>query len=137
MSYVTLTHMQALFPKSTLIEALDEDRDGQVDADVWAQVAEAADNICDGYLASRFDVPLDSPPALVIEAAKVFAAEIIFSRRMVSADQNPYTAKANSMRKILESIARGNLDLTTDTAIEPVAVTDTAKTTSALGNMAF
>lgn len=139
MSYIVQSDLHALVPPAFVVEALDDDRDGLADAGVWAAVeAEAAGQV-DSRLGGRYAVPFGAPlPAIVTEAAKLFAAEALYQRRGQSGENNPFTGRANAMRKRLEAIGAGEAPLTPEAGRKrpPVSViTAPAKTLPAHGGM--
>lgn len=139
--YVLIADLEGLVPAAFIVQALDDNEDGQSDAAAWAAVLKSVHQAIDGTLGMRFPVPFAAPlPAKVSEAAAIFACELLYARRGRSGEHNPWTARADAMRKTLERIAEGKLPLTPQTqrATPPVSiVAEQAKTTSCAGwNMA-
>lgn len=118
MSYISQADLSAEIPADFVTQALDDDADGVPDAGVWELVAAAVDRSVDAYLGRRYAVPLTmSPlPAVVAQAALVFACELLHQRRGMSGEKNPYTKRADAWRKTLERIASGEESLTVTTA---------------------
>lgn len=138
--YVTLDAMRALLPAQHILEALDDDNDGVEDAGVWATIHAAACEGVDGLLSGRFAVPFVEPiPALIRQAAKIFAAEIIYQRRGVPADENPWTSQAKALRARLTELGDSDAPAPTDFpgVAKPAAViiAEPAKTFSAAGRL--
>jgi phage gp36-like protein len=114
--YVTQSQIEAVIPAPTLADALDDNRDGAPDAGVLDQVIAVAGGEVDGYLASIYSVPFAEPiPAAVTDAAFVFACELIYQRRGIEADKNPFTARALAWRARLQLIGSGKQPLTAET----------------------
>lgn len=112
--YVELTDLQAIIPAQFLTEALDDNNDGVIDA--WEAVQAAAERAVNAALGVRFAVPFiatdtDPIPAIVSEAAFLFAAEACYTRRGVEFDQNPFGKAAATMRATLRQIAAGEMPL--------------------------
>jgi len=108
--YVSLTDLQAIIPPAFLTQALDDDSDGVIDA--WTAVQAAAERAVNAALGVRFTVPFTDPiPAIVTEAAFLFAAEACYTRRGVEFDQNPFGKPAATMRATLRQIAAGEMPL--------------------------
>ena len=87
----------------------------------------------DGILGTRYTVPFANPlPAIVIDAAKIFACDAIYARRgKATKETNPWMERAANAYRTLEKIAKGELPLTPDKGrSNPSAsvITDTAKT---------
>lgn len=140
--YVTLDSLRALLPAQHILEALDDDNDGAEDAGVWETIAAAAQEGVDGLLSGRFSVPFVEPvPSLVRQAAKIFAAEIIYQRRGIKADENPWTAQAKVLRTRLAEL--GDSDAPAPTDFPGVAkaaaaiIAEPARTFSKVGRMSL
>lgn len=138
MPYLASTDLHGLLPPAFVAEALDDDRDGSADSGVWDAVEEDAAGQIDSRLGGRYSVPFTAPlPAVVVEAAKVFACELLYQRRGMSGEANPWTARANAMRKRLEAIGDGSQPLTpTTTKVRPpVSVISTPAVTVPAGRL--
>jgi phage gp36-like protein len=115
MSYVADTaELKAIMPPSKITEALDDDKDGEADAEAFAAVAGYVDNLIDGALGQRYTLPLATVPPLVTAVALTLFAEALYLRAGFSGDQNPFAKRAEDARAKLERIAAGDEDLTFD-----------------------
>ena len=116
MAYISQSDLEAHIPPQFIVEALDDDRDGVADSGLWEKLAAAVDRAINSRLAPRFSVPFAAPvPDLVAEAALVFAGEMVFRRRGVADEANPWAEQAGAMRTRLERIGRGDEELTAGT----------------------
>ena len=112
MSYILQTALKGKVPDDLLLQALDDNADGVADDGIWDTIAADVDRAIDGRLEGRYAVPLAAPlPAVVIEAATVFAAEAVYMRRGLAGDQNPWIKQADAFRKRLEAIGSGEQPL--------------------------
>ena len=114
MPYVELASIQARIPQPFLVQALDDDQDGAIDAGLWELIAGQTGDAIDARLGQRFAVPLAADHAampLAREAALVIACELIYARR-VAPDQNPWTKKAEAVLTKLDKIGAGEEALT-------------------------
>jgi phage gp36-like protein len=109
MSYFTRTALETIIPPAFLVEALDDDGDGVEDTGLYSALAAEAEAAVDEFLSRRYAVPMDPAPAMVANAAKIFAAEMLHQRRGQYGDKNPFTARANAHRTTLEMIATGDI----------------------------
>lgn len=138
-AYTTQAEVSAKLPAQFLLEALDDDRDGEIDADVWEAVANGAAREVDGFLGMRFAVPFTGDiPAVVVTASLYLVMETLYERRGYSGEKNPYTERAEMERKKLRDIGGGKLPLTPEIvkATRSVsAITEPARTSSASGNL--
>ena len=136
MSYILQSDLEGAVPPDFLVQALDDNRDGVIDA--WDAVSAQACEAVDGVLGIRFAVPFSPAPAVVKRAARVFALELVYLRRGVKGDDNPWTAQADDIRKQLKAIAAGEMPLgPTINRQQPSVsvVTEPARTSSAAGHL--
>jgi phage gp36-like protein len=136
MPYVTKADMLALVPADVMTVALDDHNYGADTENVWDVIASAADRRIDGLLGGRYPVPFADPaPALVREAAAVFAAHMLYLRRQ-SGESNPWAKEAAAMMDRLQKVADGLLDLTTDGGdADATAITEECKTYPSSGRL--
>lgn len=114
MPYITKADIAAKIPHQHLVEALDDDNDGQVDPGKMDEVLADASDAVDAILGQRFAVPFEKPTKLIIQAAKYFCLETLFERRGYFGENNPFTTRANSLRSKLTKIADGQQPLAPD-----------------------
>lgn len=107
--YFTLADLEPSIPPAFLIEALDDDGDGVVDA--FEGVRRAVQTFIDGMLSTRYATPFDPVPKVVASAAQVLACEACYKRRGVKDEENPWYTDAKAMRALLTSIAKGDIQL--------------------------
>lgn len=140
MAYLTQNDLAGRVPAATLQEALADSRqDPSVGESVWDAIVSDVGRQIDSRLGGRFSVPLSAPlPAVVQDAAVVLAAELVFARRGMPADQNPWNTQAKAVRERLERIGRGDepLSTTKPAASSPaIVISESARTHSAAGNL--
>lgn len=137
--YVELSDLEAEIPPTFLTEALDDDGDGVIDA--WTTVQASACRAVDAALGGRFAVPFPEPyPNVVKEAAVIFAAEKCYTRRGHHDKENPFTARADALRRDLRAIGGGEQPLSPTIERQKPSVsiiTEPARTHSASGRMSF
>lgn len=107
--YVIMSDLSARLPSKFLIQALDDDRDGVSDAQVFTEIQKAVKDAIDSRLGQSYD-PADygaNPPAIVRHAGTIFALEICYQRRGVNEKNNPHTKEAEALRKKLDAIGTG------------------------------
>lgn len=121
--------MIAIIPEDILTVAVDDRHYGDDVEAVWPIVADAASRRVDSILGSRYPVPFSSPfPALVKEAAVIFAAHMLYLRRQAG-ENNPFAKEAEALRTRLEAIAEGKADLTSSLSeSDAVAITEPSPT---------
>jgi len=140
--YITLSQVLAKVPRDLVVQALDDNGDGEIDPPVWEEVAGAACIEVDSKLGKRYTVPfVPAPdyPAIVVQAALLFVWEALYLRRGLGESKtNPWIDKADAMRRELDDIGAGNVPLN-PTIKRPVpsvsAVTGRARTNTVNGNL--
>ena len=104
--------LTSLMPMSKIIEALDDDGDGAIDAEVWesvlAQVNEKLVELCGGA-----DAVMERKPRY---AAKVFAVRMLYVRRGFHGQDNPVQSLATAQERALMENASGGGVVQTGTA---------------------
>lgn len=133
MAYTTQADIEANIPGPYLVDALDDDKDGNADPGLLDTIVSGASNAVDSYLAGIYTVPLNPVPAVAKEASCVFTCEMIYARRGVPVDENPFTKRANFWRDRLEKIGKGEIPLDAGQVREvaPVAAITDAMATEA------
>lgn len=138
--YVLIGDITASLAPDFLTQALDDNGDGVADPGVWDSIAAAVAKDIDGRLGQRYETPFSNPiPAIVANAGRIFAMEMLYARRGFAADKNPWTKQADAERTRLTQIAEGKAPLMPEIARKkPSAstITEPAKTTSATGKLA-
>jgi phage gp36-like protein len=110
--YYAESDLAAMVPPDFLLQALDDNNDGVEDVGLWASLAGQAGDAIDAYLGLRYALPLGAPyPAIVINAARVFTCELLYKRRGVNDEANPWAAQAGQTRTLLKSISMGQSPL--------------------------
>lgn len=118
MSYITQDQLSAKVPAAALLEALDDDGDGAQDKGAWERLMEDTDRRIHGFLAQSYAVPFAAPvPDVIVDAATVYSAELVYQRRGKYGDQNPWTKRADAMDKRLQGIAESDEELPGATAV--------------------
>lgn len=139
--YTTLDQVKAKLPMDFIIGALDDDKDGLIDDELWTAVSEDAADQVDARLGKRYAVPFD-PDALepiVKSSSLMFVLETLYQRRGFGTDEsNPFLASARAARKELNQIGDGEVPLTPEQKRprkSVAAVTEPARTSSQRGNL--
>lgn len=114
MPYIELSDLDGEIPPDFLTQALDDDHDQVIDA--WEKVQTSACEEVDSLLEGRFRVPLQlNPlPKIIKRAAVAFACELCYRRRSVPDQDNPWASRANALRKTLQMITAGDLQLSVE-----------------------
>jgi len=112
--YVQMSDLAAELPGKFLIQALDDNKDGVADPEVFAAIQKAVKDEIDGKVGQQID-PAQfgaNPPALVKSIALVLASEKLYRRRGIDDKNNPYSKRAKDERAKLDAISTGDQVLT-------------------------
>ena len=99
-----------MIPPQFLIEALDDDSDGNEDAGVFDGLAESVSGDVDSMIGEDATVGV----ALRTMAADIFLLSTLYRRRGIADAANPWAKQEADMKKKLDAIAKG------EERIEPV-----------------
>ena len=120
-------------PLAQIVEALDDNRDGEADLNVWADVRRGASD----RIADCFGGP---PPARFAQACayaeRVFILETLYVRRGFYGSQNPYAGKADDAEKRLRRLAAGEDAVEAPANIEGHAETEPLRSVPSRGVLA-
>jgi phage gp36-like protein len=116
MPYVQQSDLTADIPPEFITQALDDNNDGVADAGLWDLIAQDVSDAIDMQIGVRYAVPLQPDgngnyPTTVVSAARILAAEKLYARRPAADMRNPWTARANQIRAMLDKIGAGSLPL--------------------------
>jgi phage gp36-like protein len=140
MSYIIQSDLKGKIPEAFLVQALDDNGDGQEDIGIWDTIASDIQKAIDGVLGAVYTVPFAVPlPDIVLEAAKVYACEALYRRRGFVDINNPWAKQASDMRARLKEIVESNnadaIPGLTRTAPAPILISEPAKTTVTSGRI--
>lgn len=115
MTYCTLDDILEKIPRENLIQLTDDEGIGDISQDrVNAAITEAG-TVIDGFLTSRYTMPLSSVPPLINHLAVDLAIYSIYSRRFeTTMPENMKDRQANAM-KLLNQIQHGVVQLGVET----------------------
>lgn len=118
-------------PPQRIVEALDDDGDGRADAKAWAAVRETAEDRLRAIFGAR-----DVPDTFETEhARKLFALSLLYARRGLGGDENPFEAQAAAAEARLRALAAGE-ESTDGGSTEPVIIGEKAMFAGTGGLMA-
>ncbi len=112
MSYCTLSDIQnTRIPEETLVQLTDDAGVGVVDQDVVTEAIAEADDLIDGYLRGRYQLPLTSVPKVLSGISASIAAFKLYGRRP-EFDTPELVIKAHDAAlKTLDQIRKGAVRL--------------------------
>lgn len=113
MAYSTLADLQELVSDQVLISLTDDADAGTIDAAAVDRAIADSDAVIDGYVRTRYPVPLSPVPQLIRNISVTLTRYRLFSRRgfdETSADKAVVRDNDNAIA-MLKSIAKGELTL--------------------------
>lgn len=117
MTYATQQDMIDRFGSTELIELTDRTNVGTIDATVLGRALADADAEINGYLASRYTLPLVNVPPVLVAKASDMARYYLYDTRVTEAVKTRY----DDAVKWLVSLAKGLVSLALDPINVPVA----------------
>lgn len=117
MPYATAQDMIDRFGQQEMIELTDRANLGAIDAIVLGRALADADAEINGYLASRYALPLASVPPVLVAKASDMARYYLYDVRVSEAVK----ARYDDAVKYLQSLAKGLVSLGLDPVDVPVA----------------
>lgn len=117
-AYTTQAAIQAKVPPLILVDALDDDGDGDADAGLLDQIIANASNDVDAMICNRVALPLATVPASVSGAALWLAIADIYGRRQKEMPED-FKRRLRQVNDFLEKVRDGKeiLDATATQAI--------------------
>jgi len=111
--YSDLAALQQRLPEQTIIDLTDDADTGVVDSDVVDRAITDADTEIDSRLStnSRYTVPVDPVPALLVRLSLDLAIEILYGRRPDLDTPEAVIRAAKNARSLLSDIAAKKADL--------------------------
>jgi phage gp36-like protein len=130
--------LKGLIPLDFVVQALDDDGDGEADSGLFDSILEDTEREINGFCAQRYATPFSDPvPDLILDAAKILVGLRLYIRRGRSGDANPLTAEAKRIRTKLQAVADGTEPLEADRKpanAQAVAITEDSRIFSSEGN---
>jgi phage gp36-like protein len=112
MTYAVQQNLIDRFGEQELVQLTDRDGAGVIDAAVLTQGLADADGIINGYLASRYTVPLATVPAVIVSMASDIARYYLYD----DAATEQVTKRYDDAIRFLSQVAKGELSLGVDDA---------------------
>lgn len=136
--YINFSQMKAALPAEIMAQLLDDQGSGAPDMAKWAEIVAAVGREIDAALEQKYSLPLGTVPNSIGNAAFALAAELLYQGRGYYGDANPWTERAREVRKFLQRVADGAVQLlptARKTNAPAVVISEAAKTTPSSGHM--
>ena len=111
MAYCTLADITKRIPETTLVNLTDDQDLGVIDEAVVSGIIADADELIDGFLRGRYELPLADIPGLVKSLSVDLVAYSIYGRRAEFEIPKAVSDKHAATLKILQSIQKGEVRL--------------------------
>lgn len=119
MPYTTQDEIKKLIPERILIQLTDDQNTGSVITENVDEAIANADNLIDGYLRGRYNVPFTEVPNLLEKLSTDISVYNLYSRRPESEMPETVRDRYKDTLRFLEQIQKGLISLGTDTEISP------------------
>lgn len=139
MSYCSTTDIQAVIANDDLVQLTNDSGGDTVDTAKITDAINYVDNIIDGYLRGRYDLPIESVPDELKYLAVDFVVYRLYSRRMYTEVPDSILKKYHDVVKTLLDIQRGafNLGIESSEAHDDPSLKTNKDTTSTSVNKYF
>lgn len=107
MTYATQADLEARYGAEEVLQLADRNRDGVIDAGVIDRALADADAEIDGYLGSRYQLPLATAPQII----NVYACDIARYRLYSDAATEEVRKRYEDANKFLRLIAEGKVKI--------------------------
>lgn len=111
MAYHTLDDLTAALSEDVVVQLTDDSGAGVVDTVHTDEAATAAQNLIDGYLKSRYAVPLSTVPGVIREISLALAVYHLYGRRTREKMPTAVREDRENAIRLLGHIGEGKLDL--------------------------
>lgn len=123
MSYSTFDDMKRQLPEATIAQLTNDEGAGDtVDMATLEAAQVRADEMIDGYLRGRYELPFSSPPALLKNLSVELTGYFLYTRRLDQEMPEGIRNRYKDAVKLLERIQEGKVSLgiaSADTGSEP------------------
>ena len=106
MAYIVESDMYAYVTAGNLLKALDDTASGSATVGLFDNILAAVTDDIDGRCRRTFSDVVPLPP-LIKQAAIILTAELLWNRRPIGTESNPWTKRADTIREQLDRIGRG------------------------------
>ncbi|HPL75679.1 MAG TPA: DUF1320 domain-containing protein [Candidatus Sumerlaeota bacterium] len=127
MPYCELSDIEVYLDADAVTALADDDGDGTADATVIAEAIASADAEVDAYISSQYSTPLTTVPVIVRRLAAKLAAHFLYLRRTEANIPEKWNIEIREVRRMLERIGRGEMQLGTSAAHQSGDLCATAK----------
>ena len=111
MSYCSISDIQAVIANDDLVQLTNDSGSDTVDTNKINDAVSYVENVIDGYLRGRYDLPLASIPDELKYLAVDFVIYKLYSRRMYTEIPESVRRKYEEVIKTLEKIQKGSFNL--------------------------
>lgn len=109
MSYAEIAEIKAVYAETDLIQVTDDAGAGEIDDTILAAVRDQADNEINGYVSTRYGLPLAETPPLLKNLSVRLTWQLLLRRRRQE-DENA-RKEYDEICRVLRSIAEGRIAL--------------------------
>jgi phage gp36-like protein len=119
MPYSTIDDLKNYLPASQILQLTDDADIDTIDNDKLNDAIRRSDNLVDGYLRGRFDLPLATVPELIRDLSTKLSSYFLFKRSLILSMPESITEDYKYCTDILVKIQKGMITVFTDATEEP------------------
>ncbi|MBT0665763.1 DUF1320 family protein [Geobacter pelophilus] len=128
MPYCTIDDIKSKrIPEQTLIQLTDDQGLGQIDTAVVDGIISDADELIDGYIRERYELPLANVPGMLKTLSVDISVYNLYGRRPEFETPKAVNDKHGVALKILMSIQKGEIKLGIAGAVSPASTSSPAR----------
>lgn len=114
--YCELQDIQKFMDNPTLVQLTDDNQTGVIDQSVIDEAIIYSETLIDGYLRSRYTLPLNQTPKIITFIALDLSIHRLYSRRLATDMPDSINEKYKTAIKVLEQIQKGIISLGIETS---------------------
>lgn len=118
MPYSTVADIKNLITEASVVQLTDDEQLGAVNQARVDAAISSADELIDGFLRSRYTLPLASAPPLLRDLSVDIAVYRLYDRRFSASMPESIKAKYDNALKLLGMIQKGQVQLGADDPAE-------------------
>lgn len=119
MPYSTLTDISNAITESSVLQLTDDEGVNEINESRVSAAISFADELINGYLRSRYTLPLGSTPPMIKDLSVNIAVYKLYDRRFPANMPDSIQKKYDGSIKLLESIQKGIISLGVEAVSEP------------------
>lgn len=127
MTYCTIDDIKNIVPEADLVDLTDDSDTGSINENVVNSAIEDADSLINGYLRSRYTLPLDEVPNILKSISVELTRYNLYQRRAGANMPESLEKNYANRIKILKDIQAGSFSLGVEKPADDIKVSESEK----------